>query len=193
VANKDYEDFHGRALKAVDELRAKGYNPFDLKNEVGNRPGADKPVENLGMGKKVTYAEGTKYYSGYTAGGDDALVNGILGGWSYSDQLWQGFLKGIDVTIDLEKETPIKEVNADFMQICGPGVFMPNQVIVSVSNDGKEFTELAKVDHQVVKDDAVTFKTFGWTGEATARYVRYQASHDRNFGGFLFVDEIVIK
>ena len=193
VANKNYDDFHARALKAVDELRAKGYNTFDLKNEVGNRPGADKPVENLGMGKKVTYAEGTKYYSGYAAGGDDALVNGILGGWSYSDQLWQGFLKGVDVTIDLEKETPIKEVNADFMQICGPGVFMPNQVIVSVSNDGKEFTELAKVDHEVVKDDLVTFKTFGWTGEANARYIRYQASHDPKFGGFLFVDEIVIK
>ena len=193
VANKNYDDFHARALKAVDELRAKGYNTFDLKNEVGNRPGADKPVEHLGIGKKVTYAEGTKYYSGYAAGGDDALVNGILGGWSYSDQLWQGFLKGVDVTIDLEKETPIKEVNADFMQICGPGVFMPKQVIVSISNDGKEFTELAKVDHQVVKDDAVTFKTFGWTGEANARYVRYQASHDEQFGGFLFVDEIVIK
>lgn len=193
VANKNYDDFHARALKAVDELRAKGYNTFDLKNEVGNRPGADKPVEHLGIGKKVTYAEGHNYYSGYTAGGDDALVNGTLGGWSYSDQLWQGFLKDIDLTIDLEKETPIKSVNADFMQICGPGVFMPKQVIVSVSNDGQEFTELAKVDHQVVKDDAVTFKTFGWEGEVNARYVRYQATIDRNFGGFLFVDEIVIK
>ena len=193
VENKNYDEFHGRALKAIDDLRAKGYNTFDLKNEVGNRPGADKPVENLGIGKKVTYAEGTKYYSGYTAGGDDALVNGIRGGWTYGDKLWQGFLKGVDVTIDLEKETPIKDVNADFRQICGPGVFMPKQVIVSISNDGKEFTELAKVDHQVVKDDAVTFKTFGWTGEANARYVRYQASHDDNFGGFLFVDEIVIK
>ena len=193
VANKNYDDFHARALKAVDELRAKGYNTFDLKNEVGNRPGADKPVEHLGIGKKVTYAEGHNYYSGYTAGGDDALVNGILGGWSYSDQLWQGFLKNIDLTIDLEKETPIKNVTADFMQICGPGVFMPKQVIISVSNDGKEFTELAKIDHQVVKDDAVTFKAFGWEGEANARYVRYQAEIDRNFGGFLFVDEIVIK
>ena len=193
VANKNYDDFHGRALKAVDELRAKGYNTFDLKNEVGNRPGADKPVEHLGIGKKVTYAEGANYYSGYTAGGDDALVNGILGGWSYSDQLWQGFLKDIDLTIDLEKETSIKNVYADFMQICGPGVFMPKQVIISVSNDGKEFTELTKIDHQVVKDDAVTFKTYGWEGEANARYVRYQAEIDRNFGGFLFVDEIVIK
>ena len=193
VANKNYEDFHGRALKAVDELRAKGYHPFDLKNEVGNRPGADKPVEHLGIGKKVTYAENHNYYSGYTAGGDDALVNGILGGWSYSDQLWQGFLKDIDLTIDLEKETAIKNVGADFMQICGPGVFMPKQVIISVSNDGKEFTELAKIDHQVVKDDAVTFKNFGWEGESNARYVRYQAEIDRNFGGFLFVDEIVIK
>ena len=193
VANKNYDDFHARALKAVDELRAKGYNTFDLKNEVGNRPGADKPVEHLGIGKKVTYAENHNYYSGYTAGGDDALVNGILGGWSYSDQLWQGFLKDIDLTIDLEKETAIKNVGADFMQICGPGVFMPKQVIISVSNDGKEFTELAKIDHQVVKDDAVTFKNFGWEGEANARYVRYQAEIDRNFGGFLFVDEIVIK
>ena len=193
VANKNYEDFHARALKAVEELRAKGYNPFDLQNEVGNRPGADKPVEHLGIGKKVTYAKGTEYYSGYTAGGDDALVNGIRGGWTYGDKLWQGFLKNVDVTIDLEKETAIKEVNADFMQICGPGVFMPKEVIISVSNDGQEFTELTKIAHEVVKDDAVSFKNFAWTGEANARYVRYQAIIDENFGGFLFVDEIVIK
>ena len=193
VANKNYEDFHARALKAIDELRAKGYSPFDLKTEVGNRPGADKPVEHLAIGKKVTYAPGTEYYSGYTAGGDDALVNGIRGGWTYGDKLWQGFLKNVDVTIDLEKETAIKEVNADFMQICGPGVFMPKEVIISVSNDGEEFTELTKIAHEVVRDDAVTFKNFAWTGEANARYVRYQANIDRNFGGFLFVDEIVIK
>ena len=161
-ANKNYEDFYGRALKAVEELRAKGYHTFDLKNEVGNRPGADKPVEHLAVGKKVIYADSAKYYPGYTAGGDDALVNGIRGGWTYGDKLWQGFIdkKGVDLTIDLEQVTEIRSVNADFMQICGPGVFMPAQVIVSVSEDGETFTELAKIDHEVVKDDEVTFKQF---------------------------------
>ena len=196
-ANKNYEDFYGRALKAVEELRAKGYHTFDLKNEVGNRPGADKPVEHLAVGKKVIYADSAKYYPGYTAGGDDALVNGIRGGWTYGDKLWQGFIdkKGIDLTIDLEQVTEIRSVNADFMQICGPGVFMPAQVIVSVSEDGETFTELAKIDHEVVKDDEVTFKTFGWEGEPTkARYVRYQAKYGpKGLNGFLFVDEIVIK
>lgn len=191
---KDYGNFHARALKAVEELQAKGYHPFDLKNEIGNRPGSDEPVEHLAIGKKVTYAEGAAYYPGYAAGGDDALVNGIRGGWTYGDKLWQGFIdkKGVDVVIDLEEEMPIHSVGADFMQVCGPGVFMPAEVIISASTDGEEFTELARIAHEVVKDDKVTFKNFGWEGETTARYVRYQATYGP-FGGFLFTDEIVIK
>lgn len=51
-SKKNYEDFHVRALKAVEELKKSGYNPFELKNEIGNRPGADKPVEHLAVGKK---------------------------------------------------------------------------------------------------------------------------------------------
>ena len=78
------------------------------------------------------------------------------------------------------------------MQICGPGVFMPSQVIISVSHDGETFTELKREKIEVVKDDAVTFKTFGWEGAAEARYVRYQALRS-DFGGFLFIDEIVIE
>ena len=87
---------------------------------------------------------------------------------------------------------PLRSVSADFMQICGPGVYMPSQVIVSVSDDGEAFTVLGQVDNEVVRDDAVTFKTFGWEGNATGRYVRYQAVRS-DFGGFLFVDEVVIR
>jgi hexosaminidase len=192
--NKCFEDFHARALKAVEALRAKGYHPFDLHHEVGNRPGADKPIRHLGVGKRVVYADGSAYYKGYAAGGDSALVDGIRGGWTYGDKRWQGFLgrKGVDAIIDLGETTPITTISADFMQICGPGVFMPAQVIISVSHDGETFTELKREEIEVVKDDAVTFKTFGWEGAAEARYVRYQALRS-DFGGFLFIDEIVIE
>ena len=189
-----YEDFRGRAMGAVAHLRAMGYNAFDLEHEVGNRPGADRPIRHLGVGKQVAYVDGSNYYPGYAAGGAGALVDGIRGGWTYGDKCWQGFLgrKGVDVVIDLEEVVPLRSVSADFMQICGPGVFMPAQVVVSVSDDGNAFTELIRVDHDVVRDDAVTFKTFGWEGEAMGRYVRYQAVRS-DFGGFLFVDEVVIR
>lgn len=191
--NKSWEDFHRRALKIVDELKAKGYHPFELKNEIGNRKEAETPVEHLALGKKVTY--NAPYWENYPAAGEATLTDGLRGGWNYNDQLWQGFVTKdrVDVVIDLEKETPIHSVAADFMQICGPEVFMPERVVISVSNDGKEFTQLAEIKHEVVRDDAVTFKNFGWEGEASARYIRYQALASDKFGGVLFTDEIVVK
>lgn len=191
--NKSWKDFHRRALKIVDELKAKGYHPFELKNEIGNRKEAETPVEHLALGKKVTY--NAPYWENYPAAGEATLTDGLRGGWNYNDQLWQGFVTKdrVDVVIDLEKETPIHSVAADFMQICGPEVFMPERVVISVSNDGKEFTQLAEIKHEVVRDDAVTFKNFGWEGEASARYIRYQALASDKFGGVLFTDEIVVK
>ena len=193
-SKKNYENFHVRALKAVEELKKSGYNPFELKNEIGNRPGADKPVEHLAVGKKVTYGLDAAYYPGYAAGGDTALVDGVRGGWTYGDKRWQGFIdkKRMDITIDLEKETELHFIGADFMQVCGPEVFMPAEVIISISDDGKDFTELKHIEHKVVKDDKVTFTNFGWEGNAKGRYVRYQATSGE-FGGFLFTDEVVIK
>lgn len=191
---KNYDNFRLRALKAVDELKAKGYHPFDLKNEIGNRPGADKPITHLAVGKKVTYGPEAAYYPDYTAGGDSALVDGIIGGWTYGDKRWQGLIdkNRMDVTIDMEKETDIHSIAADFMQVCGPEVFLPATVTISVSNDGKEFKQLKHVEHKVVKDDKVTFTNFGWEGETKARYVRYQATSGE-FGGFLFTDEVVVR
>ena len=47
------------------------------------------------------------------------------------------------------------------MQVCGPEVFMPSEVIISVSNDGKEFTELKRMEHKVVKGPDAG-KTLRW-------------------------------
>lgn len=192
--NKDYEDFYHRVQRATKHLQQVGYNTFDISGEVGNRPGADHPISHLAVGKKVSYVDGSAYYGGYAAGGDSALVDGWRGGWTYGDRRWQGFLgrKGVDVVIDLEAPTSLSSISADFMQICGPGVFMPSEVIISVSADGKDFVELHHIHKEVVRDDSVSFCTIGWKGETQARYVRYQALRSHH-GGFLFLDEIVVE
>ena len=92
----------------------------------------------------------------------------------------------------MEADTEIHAVSADFMQVCGPGVFMPKQVIISASTDNKHFTELTKIDYEVVKDDKVSFHNFAWEGKTNARYIRFQAKRS-DFGGFLFTDEIIVK
>lgn len=190
---RDWDDFRPRALDITERMRKAGYSTFDLANEVGNRKEAEEPVDHLAKGKKVTYLR--PYYPGYTAGGDGALVDGIRGGWNYSDQLWQGFISGksnerIDLVIDLGKEEDITFVGADFMQIVTPDVWMPTRVEIYASLDGENFTLLRAIDRETKADEGVSFLNFGWEGQAKARYVRYKAFTER---GFLFTDEIVVK
>ncbi len=190
---KCYEKFRRRALTAVKYLSDRGYTPFDLSAEIGNRPEADEPVEHLAKGKKATYAQEAPYYKDYAAGGDSALVDGVRGAWNNNDGAWQGFIKGgIDVTIDLEEQKEISSIGADFMQICNPWIFMPNEVTIWASTDNENFEQLTHIEHEVVKDDVLSFKNFGWEGKTAARYIRYQAKSSCN-GGWLFTDEIVIK
>ncbi len=192
-AEKNWENFRPRALQAIEVLRGHGYNPFPLENEVGNRPEFHTNVEHLALGKTVTY--GIPYHRSYTAQGDQTLVDGVRGGWMYNDDRWQGFLtEGFDVTIDLGAETPIQQIYAEFLQLKGPYVWLPKQVQISASTDGENYTLLATVDNDVSPEiDTLEFKTFGWEGNTTARYIRYQATTNGIVGGWLFTDEIVIK
>ena len=192
---REYAHFRSRAIDIVERMAEKGYNPFDLKNEIGNRPESMMPVEHLALGKSVTYNYPSRYYGPqYAAAGDVALVDGLRGTWTYSDGRWQGFLgrAGVDVTIDMGEVVTIHAVAADFMQYCGPGVFMPCKVEIFGSVDGENYETLAVIDHEVVPADVPSFMTFGWEGEAEVRYIRYHA-HRSNFSGFLFVDEVVVK
>ena len=193
--NRDYEEFRARAVKIVDRMIEEGYTPFDLKNEIGNRPESLTDVEHLALGKPVEYLYPSRYYAPqYAAQGDATLTDGKRGTWTYADGRWQGFLGrgGVDVVVDLEEVMTIRSISADFMQICGPGVFMPCLVEIAVSEDGENYTKIADIEWEVILDELPSFKAFGWEGETRARYVRYKA-HRSKYTGFLFVDEIIIK
>ena len=190
---KKWDNFHTRALQAVNMLREQGYNPFPLEKEIGDKPESYQKVNHLAIGKKVTYAN--LYSNHYAAQGEKTLVDGVRGGWMYNDDRWQGFIDcDFDVTIDLGKETDIKQVRAEFIQLKGPYVWLPKQVIISSSVDGEHYDTLATVDNDISPDiETLQFKEFGWEGNAKARYIRYKALSNGIAGGWLFTDEIRIK
>ena len=190
---KSWTDFHNRALKAVDDLQAKGYHTFDLKNEIGSRPESLKPISHLAVGKKVIY--NAPYSPHYPAQGNTALTDGIRGDWTYGDGSWQGFIdkKRLDVTIDMGTETAVHSVSADFMQVVGAEVFLPESVTISISDDGANFTELKQYTFEVNRKEAIKFISISWEGSAEGRYIRYQARAGEEFGGWIFTDEIVVK
>lgn len=190
---KNWEHFRRCALKEVKWLQDNGYHPFDLSKEVGERPEAAIPVEHLGLMKTVKYT--SPYAPQYTAGGDSALVDGLRGGWTYGDKRWQGFLNtDMDITVDLGEMKEISSIAAEFMQLSGPYVWLPREVIISISEDGNTFTEQARLHTDVpTTEDRLVFRTYEWDGKASARYVRYQALSNGIEGGWLFTDEIVIK
>ena len=192
-ANKSYPDFRGRVCREIGWLRDRGYHPFPLEQELGERPEAKERVVHLALGKPVVY--NAPYNEHYKAQGDKTLTDGIRGGWTYSDGAWQGFISRdrLDVTIDLGKAICITSVEATFIQVVNPEVFLPCEVIVSFSTDGKNFVEAKREEYKVSKEKPVCFGNFGWTGCASTRYVRYQARSDKDLRGWLFTDEIIVK
>ena len=194
LKERDYSEFRSRAVDIVERMARRGYAPFDLRNEIGNRPESLKPIEHKALGKSVEYLLPSRYYGPqYAAAGDATLTDGLRGTWTYADGRWQGFLGrgGVDVIIDMGEVTHVESIAADFMQYCGPGVFMPCLVEIAVSEDGESWTKIADIEHEVVVEDVPSFKNFGWHGSTNARYIRYKA-HRSKFSGFLFVDEIVV-
>jgi hexosaminidase len=141
------------------------------------------------IGKTIVYNK--KYSSSYVAQKEATLINGYRGSLTYQDGQWQGFLNDMDVTIDLGKEEVLSRLRSTFMQIIGPGVYMPHFIEVSLSADGTNFTPAGKTLNDVSPTDSkLSFKTFEVDLKGKqARYVRFVAKLQR---GFLFADEIII-
>ena len=189
--NKDIKDFRNRVLPMLVRLREMGYSTFDLENEYGERKLAQTGLDHKARGKKVTYNKPIQDW--YQANWEKTFTDGVIGGWTYSDNRWQGFLSDIDVTIDLESVQQVNYVGGTFMQLIGPGVFMPSKVDILVSEDGADYQLIATLWNDVpTTAEQLLFKDFHTICNVKARYVRYHA-YRSTMRGFLFLDEIVVN
>lgn len=190
--SKDYAGFRERMVRETELLKARGYNPFDISREYGERKASAKLVEHKAIGASVTYHK--PYSNAYTGEGDGTLTDGKAGGWAYGDGRWLGFISDIDLTVDLGSTMPVHYIGATFMQVIGPEVFMPERVEIYTSEDGVEFG-LAGICHNDVPVTAeeLLFREFGTVCNTNARYIRYKAFRNPVCRGWLFTDEIVVN
>ncbi|MNI86462.1 F5/8 type C domain protein [compost metagenome] len=116
-----------------------------------------------------------------------------MGGLSYHDGQWQGFTSPIDVVVDLERREEIHLVAMNFMQMIGPGVYMPGEMEVLVSDNGRTFRSIGTVKNDVSDNESkLTFKRFELKLDKVqqARYIKVKASNPKK--GYLFTDEIIV-
>jgi hypothetical protein len=92
-------------------------------------------------GRSITL--GTEYSPQYPAGGNIALIDQQRGNTDFRTGSWQGY-HGVDLvaTVDLGKKQRINEVSVGFLQDIRSWIFMPLQVEVSISNDGKSYKKV---------------------------------------------------
>lgn len=189
--DKDLADFRRRVSSVLDMLESQGYTIFDLDQEYGERKLAQTGLEHKAKGCKVIYNRPIQQW--YPAAGETTFTDGIIGGWTYSDGRWQGFLSDIDVTIDLGTVRQVSYIGGTFMQLIGPGVFMPSKVDILVSENGEDFTLVRTVWNDIpVTAPELLFKEFSTICSHKARYIRYHA-HRSTRRGFLFLDEVVVN
>lgn len=140
------------------------------------------------INKRVTYH--TEWNKAYPANLTKTLTDGLRGGDRYNDGFWQGFTTNLDVTIDMETPTYIQGFSAMFMQQTGPGVYMPEYVEISLSDDGTNFEKTLVIPNETsATERALVIRKFSGEIKKTARYVKVFAKNQR---GFIFTDELVI-
>ena len=146
----------------------------------------------------------TRYSQQYTAGGDDALIDGLRGVEDFRVGMWQGYEEhNLEAVVDLGAVKPIQEILATFLQDTYSWIFFPQDIRYEVSQDGKNFTEIFRGTTGVAPEkEGSIIKTVTAAAQTNARYIKVNAKNigrcppwHRGAGSkaWLFVDEIEVR
>ena len=140
----------------------------------------------------------------YKFGGAITLVDGMKGNDSYATGAWLGFVGGdVEAIIDLGQETEIKRVATNAIVDMSAWIMGSTGLVVSVSDDNKEFREVAvkdipaetNIDKKGVENYEITFDP------VKARYVKVvikrSSALPKGHAGegqaaYMFIDEIEV-
>lgn len=143
-------------------------------------------------------------HKNYTFKGVSTLTDGLSGNTNYNTGRWLGFLKDMDLTIDLQKATSVSTVSMTANISKGPAVMDATGMEIWCSEDGKTFRKLASAVYPVLgkedKDGIYTHKLS--FPETETRYLHIVAKVTPQLPSwhtmpgapaFLFVDEVCVE
>ncbi len=91
-----------------------------------------------------------KFHERYNGGGAMALTDGRLGTTNFQNGEWQGFEgNDLEAVIDLTKPTQLNTLSVGFLNDPNVWIFLPTEVVFSVSDDGINFTQIANVVNDI--------------------------------------------
>lgn len=169
---------------------------------ISSRPTLLHCVPSLSTGARISLME--KFSARYSAGGDNALVDGIRGSANFRDGRWQGYHgNDVETVIDLGEAKAINRISIDFMHAIDSWVFQPAWVEFAQSIDGTTFTTIERIagDPNHRAEGPVT-KRFSATTSHLGRFIKVTAKNigvcpDWHKGAgkkaWLFADEIVVE
>lgn len=146
--------------------------------------------------KKVSYSP--LYHKSYQGQGEATLTNVIRGTKNFHDGQWLGWLgEDVTLTLNLEQVTEVREVRIGAMDAQASGIYFPVKFTVALSNDGKNYREVATHNEPCVVRGKATLKDFVLKFSPTeARYIKLTLKNVKTppKGGdaWLFIDEILV-
>lgn len=143
----------------------------------------------------------------YFAGGNDGLIDGIMGTPNWRKGDWHGYQsQDFEAIIDFKQETEISEITANFLQDTRSWILMPTKVEFYISENGKNFNLIGTAKNLVDPKDYES-QTKAFASKFNKTKVRYVKVKAYNYGklpewhqgfpfdgeAFIFVDEITAK
>jgi len=140
----------------------------------------------------------------YSKGGEDALINGIIGSdFRYADDQWLGF-KGEDFIgiIDLGNRMMLQTIKMRFFNSKGAWIYPPKEIEVYVSDDNTNFKLAGAARLKEYDKSNILEIPFRLLRNMSGRYLKIKAINygiipeGRQGAGhkpWLFIDEIVVK
>lgn len=150
----------------------------------------------------------SEYANQYNAGGDNALIDGVLGAEDFRTGTWQGYFDtDLVAVVDLGKvKNDDGRIKVQFLEDQKSWIFLPTKITCLVSEDGKNYASLGEFDIDVEeqKDRSIKGYTFYYPKNSNVRYVKLVANKlgtlpkwhlgaKHNGKSWLFVDEIQFK